>query len=39
MPEPTLMSGMTAGLPEALYDYLAEELYQTLPPPSRTACA
>ena len=33
MPEPTLMSGMTAGLPEALYDYLAEELYQSLPPP------
>ncbi len=31
-PEPTLMSGMTAGLPEALYDYLAEELYQALPP-------
>ena len=30
-PEPTLMSGMTAGLPEALYDYLAEELYQALP--------
>ena len=27
------MSGMTAGLPEALYDYLAEELYQSLPPP------
>src|SRR5918994_3286553 len=31
-PEPTLMSGMTAGLPEALYDYLAEELYQALAP-------
>ncbi len=31
-PEPTLMSGMTAGLPEALYDYLVEELYQALPP-------
>ena len=32
-PEPKLLSGMTAGLPEALYDYLAEELYQSLPPP------
>jgi LuxR family maltose regulon positive regulatory protein len=29
-PQPTLMSGLTAGLPEALYDYLAEELYQSL---------
>lgn len=31
-PEPTLMASMSAGLPEALYDFLAGELYQTLPP-------
>ena len=30
-PEPTLMSRVATGLPEALYDYLAEELYQALP--------
>jgi ATP/maltotriose-dependent transcriptional regulator MalT len=34
-PQPTLMSGLTAGLPEALYDYLAEELYQSLPAESQ----
>jgi LuxR family transcriptional regulator, maltose regulon positive regulatory protein len=34
-PETALMSGMTAGLPEALYDYLAEELYQGLDPQIR----